>query len=115
MEREERKQKGLDTADIDAEEEEDYKRVRPLIEKLEKEKLKGDENLNMYEERSESDSDDDDERWSPEAVQDRIDVFEKKFNRHEDLLRNFTHAGKSFVIYEILLHHVVFHCKHLNA
>lgn len=103
MEREERKQKGLDTADIDAEEEEDYKSVRPLIEKLEKEKLKGDANLNMYEERSESDSDDDDERWSPEAVQDRIDVFEKKFNRHEDLLRNFTEAGKSFVIYEILL------------
>ncbi|KAL3520446.1 hypothetical protein ACH5RR_018595 [Cinchona calisaya] len=91
-EREERKRKGLDTADIDAEDEEDFMGVGPLIEKLEKEKLggKGDADLNLYEERTDSDSDDDDERWSREAVQRRIDVFEKKFKRHEELLRGFT-------------------------
>ncbi|CAI9090798.1 OLC1v1025650C1 [Oldenlandia corymbosa var. corymbosa] len=91
-EREERKRKGLDTADIDAEEDEDSIGVGPLIEKLEKRKAKEDADSNLYEEWSESDSDDDDERYSPEAVQKKIDVFEKKFKRHEQLLKSFTDA-----------------------
>uniref|UniRef100_A0A5B7C1C9 S5 DRBM domain-containing protein n=1 Tax=Davidia involucrata TaxID=16924 RepID=A0A5B7C1C9_DAVIN len=91
-EREERKRAGLDAADIDAEDEEDYMGVGPLIEKLEKEKLKdtgGD--LNSYEEPTDSESEDD-ERFTPEAIQKRTDEFEKKFKRHEELLKNFAEA-----------------------
>lgn len=87
---EERKRKGLDTADIDAEDEEDFMGVGPLIEKLEKENLRGEAEL--YEEMTESESDDDDDRWSREAVQKRSNDFEKKFQRHEELLKGFTDA-----------------------
>lgn len=97
-EREERIKAGLDTADLDAEEEEDYMGVGPLIEKLEKEKLKGEPpDLNRYEEPTDSDSDDDDERFSEEAENKLIDQFEKKFKKHEELLDNFTKAGLCFV------------------
>lgn len=89
-EMEERKRKGLDTADIDAEDEEDFMGVGPLIEKLEKENLRGEAEL--YEEMTESESDDDDDRWSREAVQKRSNDFEKKFQRHEELLKGFTDA-----------------------
>ncbi|KAH7842278.1 hypothetical protein Vadar_003481 [Vaccinium darrowii] len=93
-EREERKKEGLDTADIDAEDEEDYLGVGPFIEKLEKEKEKekkdtGD--LNMYEEPTDSESEDD-ERFAPDAVKKRAELFEKKFTRHKELLKNFTDA-----------------------
>lgn len=94
-EREERIKKGLDTADIDAEDEEDYMGVGPLIEKLEKqiamENLKdpGGRNLMRYEEPTDSDSDEDDERFSSEAIQKRGDEFEKKFKRFKELLKNF--------------------------
>ncbi|KAK7858452.1 30s ribosomal protein s5 [Quercus suber] len=91
-EREQRKRAGLDTKDIDAEDEEDYMGVMPLIERLEKEKLKDTGELNRYEERSDSDSDDDDERFSNEAVKKRKDEFDRKFKRHEELLKNFTEA-----------------------
>ncbi|KAH7843111.1 hypothetical protein Vadar_012747 [Vaccinium darrowii] len=91
-EREERKRAGLDTADIDAEDEEDYLGVGPFIEKLEKEKEKKDtSDLNMYEEPTDSESEDD-ERFAPDAVKKRAELFEKKFTRHEELLKNFTDA-----------------------
>lgn len=64
--------------------------VGPLIEKLEKENLRGEAEL--YEEMTESESDDDDDRWSREAVQKRSNDFEKKFQRHEELLKGFTDA-----------------------
>ncbi|CBI21991.3 unnamed protein product, partial [Vitis vinifera] len=66
--------------------------VGPLIEKLEKEKLKSSGDLNMYEERTDSDSDEDDERFTTEAVKKRAEVFEKKFKRHGELLNNFAEA-----------------------
>lgn len=89
-EREQRRRAGLDTKDIDDEDGEDYMGVGPLIEKLEKEKLKDTGNLNAYEEASDSDSDEDDERFSSESVKKRFDEFERKFKRHEELLKNFT-------------------------
>lgn len=94
-EREARERLGLDTKDIDAEDEEDYMGVGPLIEKLEKEKLKNisPEELNRYEEPTDSDSDEDDERFSREAVQKRYQLFEKKIQRHEELLQGFADAG----------------------
>jgi small subunit ribosomal protein S5 len=92
-ERQQRKRSGLDTKDIDAEDEEDYMGVAPLIEKLEKEKLKDTGDLNQYEERTDSDSDDDDERFSGDAMKKRRDEFERKFKRHEEFLKNFTEAG----------------------
>ncbi|XP_057969967.1 uncharacterized protein LOC131159240 [Malania oleifera] len=91
-EREERKKAGLDTADIDAEDEEDYMGVGPLIEKLEKEKLKDSVDLNLYEEPTDSESDDDDERFTPDAIRKRTEVFEKKFKHHKELLKNFAES-----------------------
>ncbi|KAM7269977.1 hypothetical protein ACFE04_029191 [Oxalis oulophora] len=91
-EREARQRAGLDTADIDKEDEEDFMGITPLIEKLEKEKLKepsGD--LNQYEEPSDSESDDD-ERFSKDVLMKKKDLFDKKFKRHEELLKNFTDA-----------------------
>lgn len=96
-EREQRKRTGLDTKDIDDEDEEDYMGIMPLIEKLEKEKLKDTGSLNQYEEATDSDSDDDDERFSTEASEKRWNQFERKFKRHEELLKNFTEAGMKFL------------------
>ena len=92
-EREQRRRAGLDTKDIDDEDREDYMGVGPLIEKLEKEKLKDTGNLNAYEEPSDSDSDEEDERFSSESLKKRFDEFERKFKRHEELLKNFTETG----------------------
>lgn len=91
-EKEQRKRAGLDVKEIEDEDEEDYMGVGPLIEKLEKEKLKNSGDLNMYEERTDSDSDEDDERFTTEAVKKRAEVFEKKFKRHGELLNNFAEA-----------------------
>ncbi|KAF7836956.1 putative 37S ribosomal protein S5, mitochondrial [Senna tora] len=91
-ERQQRLRAGLDTTDIDAETEEDYMGVGPLIQKLQKHQLKEPTELNEYEEPTDSDSDDDDERFSPEAIQERFEDFERKFKKHEDLLKNFTDA-----------------------
>ncbi|XP_071722062.1 uncharacterized protein [Rutidosis leptorrhynchoides] len=91
-ERDTRKRAGMDTKDIDQEEEEDFMGVMPLIEKLEKEKEKDTKALNMYEERSDSDDEDDDERFEPEALKKNVEVFEKKVNRHKELLKNFKDA-----------------------
>lgn len=86
----------MDTKDIDAEDEEDYMGVGPLIEKLEKEKLKITADLNLYEEPTDSDSDEDDERFSRDAVNKRFQLFEKKFKRHEELLHGFADAGMRY-------------------
>ncbi|XP_027354796.1 uncharacterized protein LOC113864830 [Abrus precatorius] len=87
-EKNERTRLGLDTADIDAEYEEDYMRVGPLIDKLRKESLKDDPELNRYEEPTDSDSDEEDN----EEVQKRFRDFERKFEKHQDLLKGFTDA-----------------------
>lgn len=91
-EREDRKRLGLDTVDIDAEEDEDYMGVGPLIEKLEKKMAKGDDNLNSYEEPTDSDSDDD-ERFSADAMMKKLDVFEKKIKKHDELVKKFSDAA----------------------
>lgn len=90
-EKEDRIKKGLDTADIDAEENEDFMGAGPLIEKLEKKKLK-EEKVGFFDEPTDSDSEDDDERWTPDAINKRWEVFDKKFKLHEELLKNFTDA-----------------------
>ncbi|KAL6127385.1 hypothetical protein ACLB2K_075426 [Fragaria x ananassa] len=92
-EREQRIKAGLDTKDIDQEDDEDYMRVTPLIEKLEKANLKASSGiLDAFEEPTDSDSDDDDERFTPDAVKKRFDEFQRKFTRHEELLKKFTQA-----------------------
>lgn len=89
-ERNERLRLGLDTTDIDAEHEQDYMGVGPLIEKLEKEKLKDSPELLRYEEPTDSDTDSDEEK--EEDVDKRLRDFEKKFEKHQDLLKSFTDA-----------------------
>ncbi|TQD75280.1 hypothetical protein C1H46_039199 [Malus baccata] len=74
-EREQRKRAGLDTKDINREDEEDYMGIMPLIEKLEKEKLNDTGDLNLYDEPTDSDSDEDDERFTPDAIKKRFDEF----------------------------------------
>lgn len=69
--------------------------VGPLIEKLEKERLKpvvGD--LHLREEPSDSDSDEDDERFGRETLTKGYEVFQKKHERHEELLRHFVDSGR---------------------
>jgi len=91
-ERNERLRLGLDTADIDAEPEQDYMGVGPLIAKLEKEKekQKGSEDLNRYEEPTDSDDDSDEE--TQDDADKRHRDFERKYGRHKDLLKSFTDA-----------------------
>ncbi|KAK7311800.1 hypothetical protein RJT34_10165 [Clitoria ternatea] len=62
--------------------------VGPLIAKLEKERLKESPELNRYEEPTDSESEDEDR----EDIQKRFQDFERKFERHQDLLKNFTDA-----------------------
>ncbi|XP_031106845.1 uncharacterized protein LOC116011423 [Ipomoea triloba] len=81
-EKEERIKQGLDTADLDA-------RAAELDKREENQKK---ESAAAYEEPTDSDSDDEDERWGTDALRKRWDVFEKKFERHEQLLKNFTNA-----------------------
>ncbi|XP_073293378.1 uncharacterized protein [Primulina huaijiensis] len=88
-EKEERLKVGMDTADIDAIDEDDRVGIDALIDRWAREK--GDSSGNRYEEPTDSESDDD-ERFSAEAVNKRIDQFEKKFKRHEELLDKFTKA-----------------------
>lgn len=82
-EKEERIKQGLDTADLDARAAELDKREENLKK----------ESAAAYEEPTDSDSDDEDERWGADALRKRWAVFEKKFERHEQLLKNFTNAG----------------------
>ncbi|KAG9455986.1 hypothetical protein H6P81_000494 [Aristolochia fimbriata] len=85
---EEKKRAGIEVGD---EEEEDYMGVGPLIEKLEKQAAKHKGDAGGYEEPTDSDSDDD-ERFSPEEVKKRVDLFEKKYKKHEELLANFVNS-----------------------
>ncbi|BAT78303.1 hypothetical protein LR48_Vigan561s005400 [Vigna angularis] len=90
-ERNERLRLGLDTADIDAEPEQDYMGVEPLIAKLTKKNEKESEgDLNRYEEPTDSDEDSDEE--TQEDADKRHRDFERKFERHQDLLKSFTDA-----------------------
>ncbi|KAJ0034070.1 hypothetical protein Pint_26187 [Pistacia integerrima] len=91
-EREARKRLGLDTKDIDAEDEEDYTGVGPMIEKLEKKLRTIPEEFIRNEEPTDLDRDEDDERFSREAVQKRYQLFQKKFKRFEELVRSFVDA-----------------------
>ncbi|XWS42825.1 hypothetical protein CRYUN_Cryun16bG0047600 [Craigia yunnanensis] len=91
-ERDDRKRKGLDTKDIDEEDQEDYMGVMPLIEKLEKEKLKDTPDLDRYEERTDSDSEEDDDWSAAEEKEKRVEELQKKLKRHEEFLKNFAQA-----------------------
>lgn len=74
------------------EEEEDYMGVKPLIEKLERRKAKESAADDAFWEPTDSDSDEDDERYTPEAVQRRVDEFERKCKRHGELLQSFVES-----------------------
>jgi small subunit ribosomal protein S5 len=78
----------------DDEEEEDYMGVKPLIEKLERRKAResaaDDEG---YWEPTDSDTDEDDERYTPDAIERRVEEFERKSERHGELLQSFAEAG----------------------
>ncbi|XP_061339345.1 small ribosomal subunit protein uS5m isoform X2 [Gastrolobium bilobum] len=63
--------------------------VGPLIKKLEKENLKNPSELYRYEEATDSDSEEEEEN---EDLQKKIHDFERKFKKHEGLLKNFTDA-----------------------
>ncbi|KAK6936487.1 Ribosomal protein S5, C-terminal [Dillenia turbinata] len=88
-EKDERKRQGLDFKDIEDEENEDYMGVTPFIEKLEKKKDKDIDDLDLFEEPTDSDSEDDEE-FDPVAVDKEINTFEKKIAKHEELVNNFT-------------------------
>lgn len=87
-EREERQRQGLDCKDIDDEDEEDYLGIEPFIEKLKKQNLKDDGELNRREESSDSDSELDEVDWDEERKKE--DMFNKKFQRHKELLQTLT-------------------------
>lgn len=88
-EREERQRQGLDCKDIDDEDEEDYLGIEPFIEKLKKQNSKDDGGeLNRREESSDSDSELDEVDWDEERKKE--DVFNKKFQRHKELLQTLT-------------------------
>ncbi|KAI3958243.1 hypothetical protein MKW92_050737 [Papaver armeniacum] len=65
--------------------------VGPMIEKLEKQNAKEKGPLGQHEEPTDSESEVD-ERWEPDAVQKRSNEFEKKCNRHAELLTSFAHS-----------------------
>lgn len=91
-EREEKKKAGLEIDE--GEDDVDYMGVGPLIEKLEKEKLKDWGDL-LYQREEPTDSEsEDDERFLPEAIKKRNDQFQKKIKRHEELLKNFVDSGR---------------------
>ncbi|KAM2697924.1 hypothetical protein EV1_036987 [Malus domestica] len=52
--------------------------IMPLIEKLEKEKLKDTGDLNLYDEPTDSDSDEDDERFTPDAIKKSCNIDQDK-------------------------------------
>lgn len=75
------------------EEEEDYMGVKPLIEKLERRKAKEAAADEGFWEPTDSDSDEDDERYTDEAIERRVDEFERKCKRHGEYLQSFAEAG----------------------
>lgn len=97
-EREQRLRAGLDTKDLDEEDDEDFMGIAPLIEKLERKKSKVDDrDLMRYEEPTDSESDDD-ERFTPDAINKRAQVFDRKFKRHKELLKNYVEAGNFWTL-----------------
>ena len=88
--------------EVDKEEEEDYIGVGPLIEKLEKKKVKDLDNIDQFWEPTDSESDDD-ERFTPDEVKKRADEFEKKCKRHAELLKNFAEAGTGTIMPSFVL------------
>ncbi|XVF56660.1 hypothetical protein PTKIN_Ptkin06aG0138200 [Pterospermum kingtungense] len=113
-ERDDRKRKGLDTKDIDEEDQQDYMGVMPLIEKLEKEKLKDTPNLDLYEEPTDSDSEEDDDWFAEEAEEKRAEQLEKKLKRHEELLKNFAEAETLDDAFKLMNRIDKFEEKHLK-
>ncbi|KAJ6831555.1 uncharacterized protein M6B38_348190 [Iris pallida] len=91
LEREDRQKRGLDTADLDREAEEDYLGITPLIEKLEKRKPDDPRDYDDWEP-TDTDSDEEDERWSPQENKRRMAEFVKKWERHKELLDAFAKA-----------------------
>lgn len=84
---------GVDVSDLGDEEEPDFLRVGPLLEKLERQNKKDKESeLNLREAETDSDSEPEDE----EALNKQVDMFEKKFDQYEKLLDKFAKAGSSF-------------------
>lgn len=98
-EREARKRAGLDTEDIDKEDVEDYMGVGPLIEKVEKERLDHITDWSLFDEPTDSDSEDEDDRFSQEAIHKRSELFERKFDRFEEMLKSFSETGIVIFIY----------------
>ncbi|KAK6926217.1 Ribosomal protein S5, N-terminal [Dillenia turbinata] len=88
-EKDERKRQGLDFKDIEDEENEDYMGMTPFIENLEKKKDKDIDDLDLFEEPTDSDSEDDEE-FDPVAVNKEIDTLEKKIAKHEELVNSFS-------------------------
>jgi small subunit ribosomal protein S5 len=93
-ERQDRRAKdGKDQEEEPEEDEEDYMGVKPLIEKLERRKTKDMAAGEGFWEPTDSDSDEDDERYTPDAIKQRVDEFERKCKRHEEFLQSFAEAG----------------------
>ncbi|XP_058101289.1 uncharacterized protein LOC131245693 [Magnolia sinica] len=111
-EREEKKKAGVVVADD--EDDEDYMGVGPLIEKLEKKKVKDSGGFDEFEEPTDSDSDEDDERFSPDAIEKQTNEFEKKFKKHEDLLKNFVESETVDDAYKWMKEIDRFEQKHLR-
>ncbi|PWZ20969.1 30S ribosomal protein S5 [Zea mays] len=92
-ERQDRRAKdGKDQEEEPEEDEEDYMGVKPLIEKLERRKTKEMAAAEGFWEPTDSDSDEDDERYTPDAIKQRVDEFERKCKRHEEFLQSFAEA-----------------------
>lgn len=70
-------------------------RVGPLIEKLEKEKVKEGADIDLFleEEPSDSESDEDEDDYDYDVIHRRDEIHEKKCKRHEELINNFVDAG----------------------
>ncbi|KAF5191297.1 30S ribosomal protein S5 [Thalictrum thalictroides] len=95
--------KGLDK-DIEKEKEEKRKAgieddlddvdpvIRKMLKKLDKHDLRNTKLLDRDEEPTDSESETDDERFTPEGIEQRGELFEKKHKRFKELLDNFVHA-----------------------
>lgn len=108
-EREERQRQGLDCKDIDDEENEDYLGIEPFIEKLKKQNLKDDGELNRREESSDSDSELDEVDWDEERKKE--DIFSKKFKRHKELLQTLVESGMPFCLF---FNRIIFNVLFIN-
>ncbi|CAL9152398.1 unnamed protein product [Musa hybrid cultivar] len=83
--REERRKAGIA---LDGEDEGDYMWVVPLIEKLEKTKVKNSDSINRFWVPTDSESDDD-ERFSPDEVKKRLDSSRRSASATRSFSRTF--------------------------